>query len=71
MFVVSEHFLSSIVDEYREDTHSFHRLWWYMVSTASLLIFETKSSYYSFVYKNEKSINDMTMRYIKDGTERI
>jgi hypothetical protein len=48
---------------------SFHRRWGYMVSTASLQVFETKSSYYSFVCADEKSIIKMTMQYIKDRTK--
>jgi hypothetical protein len=40
-----------------------------MISTASLQGFETKSSYYSFVYRDEKSIIKMTMQYIKDRTK--
>ena len=63
MFVVSERFLSSIVDEHGE----------YSVLTADGCTWFLQSKFlklnhhiHFFVYKDEKSIIERTMQYIKD-----
>jgi putative transposase len=65
MFAVYKRFLSSIVDEYGEHSVSTDgRDTWYPQQACRFL--KLNHHLHSFVYKDEKSIIERTMQYIKD-----
>ena len=65
MFVASERFLSHVIKEYGEHSISTDGGdTWYPPQACKFLKLNHHS--HSFVYKNEKSIIERTMQYIKD-----
>jgi hypothetical protein len=67
MFVMAEQFLSDIVDEYGpHPVSTADGGTWYPTQACKFL----KLNYHihSFVYKDEKSIIERTMQYLKDRT---
>jgi YesN/AraC family two-component response regulator len=67
MFVMAEHFLSDIVDEYGQySVSSADGGTWYPTQAYKFL----KLNYHihSFLYNDEKSIIERTMQYIKNRT---
>ena len=63
---VAEHFLSDIVDEYGQYPVSTDGGTWYPQACQFLKL---GHHIHSFVYKDEKSVIERTMQYIKDRTE--
>ncbi len=68
MFVASERFLSHIIKEYGEHHFSTDGGTWYPQACNLLKL---KHHLHSFVYKNEKSIIERTMQYLKDRIENF
>jgi hypothetical protein len=67
MFVMAEHFLSDIVDEYGQySVSTADGGTWYPTQACKFL----KLNYHIhfFVYTDEKSIIERTMQYLKDRT---
>ena len=62
---VAEHFLSNIVKDY--EVSSLNR-WWHMVSN-DLSVSKIKASPSFYQLKDEKSLIERTMQYVKDRTE--
>ena len=68
MFVASERFLSHIIKEYRVRPVSTDGGTWYPQACNLLKL---KHHLHSFIYKNEKSIIERTMQYLKDRIENF
>ncbi len=67
MFVAIERCLSDVVEEYGEHPVSIDGGTWYPPQACKFL--KLLHHIHSFVYKNEKSIIERTMQYVKDRTE--
>jgi putative transposase len=65
---VAEHFLSNVIEEYGEHSVSEDGRTWYPPQACKFLKLK-HHLHSSFVYKDEKSIIERTMQYIKDRTE--
>jgi putative transposase len=63
---VAEHFLSKIIEKFGECPISTDGGTWYPQACRFLKL---EHHIHSFVYKDEKSIIERTMQYIKDRTE--
>ena len=68
MFVVAERFLSNVINEYGKHPVSTDGGTWYPQACKFLKL---NHHIHSFVYKDEKSIIERTMQYIKDRTENL
>ncbi len=66
MYVVVKRFISNVVKEYEKHPISTDRGTWYPQTCRFLKL---DHHIHSFVYKNDKSITERTMQYIKDITE--
>ena len=66
---VTEHFLSDIVDKHGRQPVSTDGGTWYPPQACRFL--KLDHHLHSFVYKNEKSIIERTMQYIKDRTMNV
>ncbi len=67
MFVVAERFLSNVIKEYGKHPVSTDGGAWYPPQACRFL--KLVYHLHSFVYKDEKSIIERTMQYIKDRIE--
>jgi putative transposase len=67
MFVVAERFLSDIVDKHGKYPISTDGGTWYPPQACRFL--KLNHHIHSFVYKDEKSIIERTIQYIKDRTK--
>jgi putative transposase len=69
MFVAIERFISDVVEEHGEHLVSTDGGTWYPHQACRFL--KLDHHLHSFVYKDEKSIIERTMQYIKDRTMNV
>ena len=69
MFVASERFLSNVIKEYGKHPVSTDGGAWYPPQACKFL--KLVYHLHSFVYKDEKSIIEWAMQYIKDRIEKL